>query len=88
MRRVALAAIVLYSLPASAADGLLGYYRQPALHGDTVVFYAESDLWKIPVQGGVARRLTTHLERERFPCISPDGKPVAFTASYAGTHEI
>ncbi len=88
MRRVALVAFALHSLPAFAADGLLGYYRQPALHGDTVVFYAESDLWKIPVQGGVARRLTTHLERERFPCISPDGKTVAFTASYDGTHEI
>ena len=93
MRRVALAAIVLCSLPGSSlpvsgADGLLGYYRQPALHGDTVVFYAESDLWKVPVQGGTAQRLTTHLERERFPCISPDGKTVAFTASYDGTHEI
>ena len=88
MRRVALVAIALHSLPAFAADGLLGYYRQPALHGDTVVFYAESDLWKVPVQGGIAQRLTTHLERERFPCISPDGKTVAFTASYDGTHEI
>ena len=40
------------------------------------------------MEGGTARRLTTHLERERFPCISPDGKTVAFTASYDGTHEI
>ena len=38
MRRVALAAIVLCSLPGSSlpvsgAEGLLGYYRQAALHG-------------------------------------------------------
>ena len=93
MRRVALAAIVLCSLPGSSlpvsgAEGLLGYYRQAALHGDTIVFNAESDLWKVPIEGGTARRLTTHLERERFPCISPDGRTVAFTASYDGTHEI
>ena len=88
MRQVALAAILLHTLPAFGADGLLGYYRQPALHGDTVVFYAESDLWKVPLEGGTAQRLTTHLERERYPCISPDGRTVAFTASYDGTHEI
>lgn len=88
MRQVALAALLLHSLAAYGADGLLGYYRQPALHGDTVVFYAESDLWKVSVEGGTAQRLTTHLERERYPCISPDGKKVAFTASYDGTHEI
>ena len=51
MRQVALAAILLHTLPAFGADGLLGYYRQPALHGDTVVFYAESDLWKVPLDG-------------------------------------
>ena len=88
MRRCALAAIVLLSMPVFGAEGLLGYYRHPAIHNETIVFYAESDLWRVPVEGGTARRLTTHLERERFPCISPDGKTVAFTASYDGTHEI
>ena len=83
-----LAAIVLLSMPVFGAEGLLGYYRHPAIHNETIVFYAESDLWRIPANGGIARRLTTHLERERFPCISPDGKTVAFTASYDGTHEI
>ena len=88
MRRCALAAIVLLSMPVFGAEGLLGYYRHPAIHDETIVFYAESDLWRIPAMGGTARRLTTHLERERFPCISPNGKTVAFTASYDGTHEI
>ncbi len=88
MRRCALVAIGLLTLPVFGAEGLLGYYRHPALNDDTIVFYAESDLWRVPVNGGTARRLTTHLERERFPCISPNGETVAFTASYDGTHEI
>ncbi len=75
-------------LPAFGADGLLGYYRQPALHGDTLVFHAEGDLWKVPAAGGAAQRLTTHLERERFPEISPEGSTIAFTASYEGPTEI
>ncbi len=38
--------------------------------------------------GGTAQRLTTHLERERFPRFSPDGSTLAFTASYDGPTEI
>ena len=72
--------------PAIAAP--TGYYRQPALHGDTLVFVAEGDLWKVSVDGGMAARLTTHAEGEFEPAISPDGKTVAFTARYEGPREI
>ena len=88
MKRVVCSAIALLSLPALGAEGLLGYYRQPALHADTLVFHAESDLWKVSASGGTAQRLTTHLERERFPVFSPDGSTIAFTASYEGPTEI
>ncbi len=66
----------------------LGYYRDPALHGDTLVFVAEGDLWIVRAQGGVARRLTTNLGDESHPAISPDGQMVAFTATYEGPAEV
>ena len=56
-----------------------GYYRYPTIHNDTVVFVSEDDLWTVPAQGGVARRLTSGLAEASYPCLSPDGKWIAYT---------
>ena len=74
--------------PPAADAGFLGYYRFPALWHDTVVFTAEGDLWRVPVTGGMAERLTSHLGEETRPAISPDGKWIAFTATYDGPAEV
>ena len=70
------------------AQGFNGYYRYPDVHKNTVVFAAEGDLWKVPLNGGMAQRLTTHQEEELFPSISPDGQSIAFSASYEGPLEV
>jgi len=78
------------ALPAVAAGdpaGILGYYRFPALHRDTVVFTAEGDLWRATLSGGLAQRLTSHLGEETRPAISPDGRWLAFSATYDGPTE-
>ncbi|MFO1514983.1 MAG: hypothetical protein U1F83_19105 [Verrucomicrobiota bacterium] len=63
---------------ASSAESLRGYYRFPTIHGDTIVFTAEGDLWRVGVKGGVAQRLTTHLGSETSAAISPDGRDRGF----------
>src|SRR6185503_12620380 len=73
---------------AGAQPPALGYYRFPSLAGDTVVFTAEGDLWRVPVAGGTAQRLTTHPGEESRPAVSPDGKTLAFSASYEGPTEV
>ncbi len=83
-----LAAVGAPGAMAVEADGLLGYYRYPSLHEETVVFVAEGDLWVVGIEGGRAARLTTHLDAEGSPAISPDGERVAFTASYEGPQEV
>ncbi len=89
-RRWSSACLVLLSafLPLGAADGAEGYLRSPDLHGDTVVFTAEGDLWLSSLSGGVARRLTTHVGTESLAAFSPDGQWVAFTGSYDGNSDV
>ncbi len=65
----------------------LGYYRHPTIHGDTIVFVTEDDLWSVPTAGGVARRLTANPGSIAFPVFSPDGSKVAFTSRDEGHPE-
>lgn len=83
-----LLALLPFTPVAHAADaGTLGYYRFPSVRGNTVVFTAEGDLWKVGLEGGVAQRLTSHLGEESRAAISPDGRWVAFSAAYDGPVE-
>jgi len=87
-RGIALVAVVALCAPLAAQKSQLGYYRQPAIWNDTIVFVAEGDLWRVNVAGGVAQRLTTHPEEESRPAISPDGRTVAYAATYEGPGEV
>ncbi len=71
-----------------AGPPTLGYYREPTIHGETVVFCAEGDLWRVSIEGGMASRITTAPGEESHPAISPDGRWLAFTAEYEGPTEI
>jgi tricorn protease len=81
-------AATLSSPSLSPAATQEGYFRFPALHGDTLVFTAEGDLWSVPLSGGFARRLTSHPGMENHAAISPDGTIIAFSAQYEGPTEV
>ena len=83
-RFVLVAALCAATTAQAQTPGTLGFYRSPAIQGETIVFAAEGDLWTVPITGGLARRLTSHANEESSPAISPDGNTIAFTARYEG----
>ena len=62
--------------------------RFPAIHDKQIVFTYAGDLYTVPSDGGVARRLTNHDGFEMFARFSPDGKSLAFTGQYDGNTEV
>lgn len=75
---------LLYSSRAEEARLL----RFPHINGNQVVFSYAGDLYSADVDGGIARKLTSHIGYEMFPRISPDGKYIAFTGQYDGNTEV
>lgn len=71
---------------AMADEGRL--LRFPTTNGNDVVFSYAGDLYKAPLAGGQAIRLTSHVGYEMFARFSPDGKTIAFTGEYDGNREV
>lgn len=65
-----------------------GYYRFPTVSKDTIVFVSEDDLWSVPLNGGMARRLTSNLGEVTRPVLSPDGQWLAFVGREEGQSEV
>jgi tricorn protease len=64
------------------------FMRYPDIYKDKIVFTYEGDLWLTTTSGGVARRITSAPGLEYSAKFSPDGKWIAFTASYDGSQNV
>lgn len=76
----------LFLLTAKGQEARL--LRFPSTNGSDVVFSYAGDLYKAPINGGEAKRLTSHIGYEMFSKFSPDGKTIAFTGQYDGNTEV
>src|SRR5690554_4244372 len=74
-----------------------GYYRQPSISKDRVVFVSEDDLWEMqiaadPASGGALRGFSRRLTRGRgaasYPAHSPDGTLLAYVGTDRGATDI
>lgn len=81
--------ILLLSINGFAQDEIL-FATQPSItpDGSTIVFSYESDLWKVPAEGGMAVRITGMDGEETTSSISPDGKWLAFTSNQYGNDDV
>ncbi|MEC4727020.1 PDZ domain-containing protein [Shewanella sp. D64] len=85
---LALGGLHLSTAIASESSEVLGYYRAPALSGNTLVFTAEGDLWTKRMDRVQAQRLTSLPAEEIGATISKDGQWVAYVANYDGASEV
>src|SRR5579862_809619 len=74
--------------PGVRSGAPLGYYRFPTLSAGKIVFTTEGNLWTVPIEGGIAHRLTRYPGRQAFAELSPDGTKIAFTAAYQGNEDV
>ncbi len=64
--------------------------RYPAINpqGTELLFSYQGDIWKAPVNGGTALRLTVNDAYEGFPRWSDDGKQIAFSSKRFGNYDL
>ncbi|MCJ7674157.1 MAG: hypothetical protein MUO33_03280, partial [Sedimentisphaerales bacterium] len=58
--------------------------RFPDVSAESIVFVYAGDLWTVPKEGGLARRLSSPKGQELFAKFSPDGRFIAFSGNYDG----
>ncbi|MEA2554428.1 MAG: tricorn protease [Fimbriimonadaceae bacterium] len=81
--------IVLLALAASLVHAdQRSSWTKPDIHGDSVIFTCEGDLWLGSMKDHAARRVTSHPGVEYNAHFSPDGKMVAFTGSYDDSRDV
>jgi tricorn protease len=79
-------ALVVAATGVSAQETLL--LRQPSVGERHIVFAYANNIWIVERSGGQARRLTSFQGGSSLPKLSPDGRTVAFTGSYAGNADV
>src|SRR5262245_13880383 len=71
--------------PAEPGTRLL---RSPSVSSQSIAFAYAQNIWIVPRAGGAARRLTSFAGTTESPKLSPDGRWVAFSGTYAGNVDV
>ena len=82
-----LALCVSAAMPA-VEDGGASMFRYPDISNEEIVFAYANDLWRVPVEGGIALPLASPDGVEVIPRFSPDGSQVAFMGNYEGNRDL
>src|SRR6478752_3760584 len=86
-RHRSLLPLALLALPA-AAGAQTRMLRTPTVSKTQIAFAYANNVWTVDKSGGSARRLTSFQGTTENPKFSPDGRMIAFSASYAGNVDV
>ena len=62
--------------------------RTPTVSATQIAFAYAQNIWVVPREGGMARRVTSFPGQTSNPHFSPDGKWIAFSGEYAGNLDV
>ena len=85
MKKLLFLIMLLPYLSFSEEARILRYPNSSETH---ITFCHAGDVFIVPIEGGLARRVTSHVGEEMFPRFSPDGKTIAFSGLYDGNREV
>src|SRR5436190_23603194 len=87
MKKLVFLSALLCSITAFAQiDARL--FRYPDVSATQIAFVYGGDIWIVSKTGGTANRITSSTGEESFPRFSPDGKTLAFSATYDGNTDV
>jgi tricorn protease len=84
---ILIGALLAFAAASDAAEDTPLLVHSPTLSSTQIAFAYGGYLWSVAREGGDARQLTTG-GHEALPLFSPDGKWIAFTASYDGNADV
>lgn len=86
IRHLLTAFLLVLSMTMMAENSRL--LRFPSVSENQIAFTYAGDLYSVGIDGGIARKLTSHEGNELFARFSPDGSQLAFTGQYDGNTEV
>ncbi len=88
MKRIFLGLMALMAVQLSFSQVSAKLMRYADVSDARIAFVYGGDIWILPKDGGAAHQLTHSLGEESWPRFSPDGKEIAFSASYNGNIDL
>ena len=88
MKSVGIFLLVYFNMVAASAQVDARLFRYPDVSATQISFVYGGDIWLAPKAGGTATRITSSTGEESFPRFSPDGRTLAFTATYRGNADV